>query len=313
MKISRVRKKSYPPQLSSYSVFAFAFLTGTGRVASQVAYHDIDPDSIADTQGALVPIDMNEDGTADIILKKILLQTFSSHLYSLSSSVFPGTIYYNDIYAFPAQNVALAGEIGPFSASYPDALAFNDTVSHQKIWLSGNTQSLVYSLLYDLETQPDIFMQSHVIADGQWFGGATDHFLGVRIIEADGTHYGWIRLDVSADNRSFTVKDYAYDANPYEAVLAGTMETLPDSFVAVVAVPDPIVNIFSSGEIIFVRQNGSGVMNIQVFDSMGQVVSQQKTDGDFAEICLPGIPAGIYIVRVSMGNRVLKKKVLLSR
>ncbi|MFN8283523.1 MAG: hypothetical protein U0U67_09935 [Chitinophagales bacterium] len=53
------------------------------------------------------------------------------------------------------------------------------------------------------------------------FAGAGDKYVGFRFKASDGTHYGWMKLNLSADYRSITVKDVAYDKRANTQILVG--------------------------------------------------------------------------------------------
>lgn len=67
----------------------------------------------------------------------------------------------------------------------------------------------------------------------QFKGGVTDGFLGLKfegvLNDTIRTFYGWIRVDVAADLKSITVKDYAYQSQPFTEILAGEGSPLSDS------------------------------------------------------------------------------------
>ena len=48
-----------------------------------------------------------------------------------------------------------------------------------------------------------------------------DKYLGLKIEVKGKTYYGWVRLDVAKDAKSFTIKSYAYDSIPDQAIQAG--------------------------------------------------------------------------------------------
>lgn len=66
---------------------------------------------------------------------------------------------------------------------------------------------------------------------GPW-ANVTDRFLGLRFKIGQNTHYGWVRMDVSA-NPAFltiaaTVKDWAYESVPGAGIHAGDTGVIPE-------------------------------------------------------------------------------------
>lgn len=48
-----------------------------------------------------------------------------------------------------------------------------------------------------------------------------DKYIGFRFSAAGSTHYGWLRVSVSANANSFSLKEYAYHKTPNTAIEAG--------------------------------------------------------------------------------------------
>lgn len=57
---------------------------------------------------------------------------------------------------------------------------------------------------------------------GRNWAGARDGFLGVRVRSGGTWLYGWIRLDVAANERTITVKDFACEMTPDKGIQAGS-------------------------------------------------------------------------------------------
>jgi hypothetical protein len=102
----------------------------------------------------------------------------------------------------PNQVVALTGTdceimVNSLADKLPLKLQQNDTISSEKIW-----SSVSYNPLNIGNSQ------------GLWLGGVSNRYLGIRFKLSTGGNwfYGWARLDVDVIPDSFTVKDYAYNA-----------------------------------------------------------------------------------------------------
>jgi hypothetical protein len=59
-------------------------------------------------------------------------------------------------------------------------------------------------------------------AGGQWAGGATDAYIGLAFDIGGSKHYGWARVDLTADApEALTIKDFAYNISPGDPIKAG--------------------------------------------------------------------------------------------
>ena len=181
-------KKNYSTQLSKrlgqYGSLALA-ITGLTEANSQVVYTDVNPD-YSGSLGSSYAIDFDNDGTDDI--------TFVNYASYFS---------FYALYANPTGTNEILGSIsGGFT--YPFALNSGDTIS------SGAGSFFDNSYINSMNWWG---------SDGNWIG-VTDKYLGVKFDISGQTHFGWIRLDVSA-NSTFIVKDYAYESTPNTLILAG--------------------------------------------------------------------------------------------
>ena len=181
-------KKNYSTKLSKrlgqYGSLALA-ITGLTEANSQVVYTDVNPD-YSGSLGSSYAIDFDNDGTDDI--------TFVNYASYFS---------FYALYANPTGTNEILGSIsGGFT--YPFALNSGDTIS------SGAGSFFDNSYINSMNWWG---------SDGNWIG-VTDKYLGVKFDISGQTHFGWIRLDVSA-NSTFIVKDYAYESTPNTLILAG--------------------------------------------------------------------------------------------
>jgi hypothetical protein len=77
---------------------------------------------------------------------------------------------------------------------------------------------------------------------GKWGGNLRDRYLGVRFLIDGKTHYGWIRLTVTAPSAagqfmSAMITGYAYETVPNKPISAGTAGTASATAVKVVSKP----------------------------------------------------------------------------
>jgi len=144
-------------------------------------------------------------------------------------------------------------------------------------------------------------------AGGSNWCGVNDMYLGLRFKIGVDTHYGWVRMDVSQDAFSWTVKDYAYHLEPDTPILAGQTTTLGIddkdlSEIKIVALSKSIgiYNLYES-------------TNYAIYNLRGKVVLNGSTNQKDYVIEAPSLASGIYIVELNdpKSNAVIRKKVVL--
>jgi hypothetical protein len=120
-------------------------------------------------------------------------------------------------------------------------------------------------------------------------------------------HYGWARLDVTADGDVFVMKDYAYNATPGAAIQAGQMAgistTEMENNLHFVNQPNNTVKVMINEGL----SNGS----ISLVSSNGQTVSTGNVDSDEYIVDLNGLSAGIYVINAQFAEGSMTKKVIV--
>jgi hypothetical protein len=299
-------------KLAAYSAMAGALtIAGAGAVSAQnvVVYTDVDPDESFAANGDLFELDLNDDGVVDFQIYKYLINT--STTFSTSGGLtFPGSIQFNHIFAIPGSGNAVQGSVGPYGYSYPFALDAGDNIGDGEDFVSGSAQSVVYSRIYNIEISPGSMYGIQIFSDGNWFGGQTDKYLGLRF-DADGNdHYGWLRMDVAADNIEFTVKDYAFNSVAEMALEAGQSE-----LVSIDNKIDPsLINAYSYGNTIYVNTNNLSANNatIQVTNTLGEVVYNNQLNLSGMAITLDQAADGLYMIHIIADGASYTKQVFIN-
>ncbi|MEO5571057.1 MAG: T9SS type A sorting domain-containing protein [Bacteroidia bacterium] len=187
---------------------------------AQIVYTDVNPDSTITTGSSytikIYNLDLNNDGTVD----------FNILTYHTPGGFYVYPRFYVKVTPLNANEVlddSLSG-----SVYYPGALGLNSFIETNLLWSNTSNQILYYSL-----------------AAYQWgfWSLNTDGYLGLKVIVASDTLYGWVRLSIKKNNASsisFKIKDYAYNSIPNQPILAG--ETTCTT---------PTVNLTQSGPLSF--------------------------------------------------------------
>jgi hypothetical protein len=131
--------------------------------------------------------------------------------------------------------------------------------------------------------------------DEPWNGGVTDGYVGLRFEIGDSLHYGWMRIDVSADAKTVMIKDAAFNTIPDSSLWAGSVFLGSDES----SLPEILLNRNS----IRVSERSGTASILEVFSSSGVQVAKLVTEGAPMEYALETLPKGLYIARLSDRDR----------
>ena len=209
------KKNTLEARLKKYTALAGGLtvaVAGTG----QVIYTDINPDSVnvGHLDGTL--IDFDGDGNDDFTLGTVVglvTGSFTSGTAVVNYSVnysgaigVPGTGANSGWMASGASSSAGLSNVTP-GAAIGGAGAFGTGQGSLGV-VQGTYLGAPLSTSYGPYTNGN-------------FAGSTDAYIGVKFDIAGAAHYGWVRVDLSADGSMLTVKDYAYEATAGTAINAG--------------------------------------------------------------------------------------------
>jgi len=292
-------------RLKHYSALAASLVALDA--AGQVVYTDI-KDTTLVNNGDYFDIDLNNDG---IFEGRIEMIDVSSSFYSIQLKV-KGAV----VNSFNNASVNAISSVTSSSSTTSTvylAAALNRNVNINNslnIWSngSGNATSSGSSSSVLLGADFSLVSPSSTSSNsvGQ-FPGAGDKFLGVKFTIGTNTHYGWMRLDMSADSDSLTIKDFAYDSTANAAILAGDTGTTVG--LSVIEQDKKIEYYSSNGKIIF-KTKPSANSTLSIFDLSGRLI-QTEAIGIQNEFSFQGSLEGIYIVEIRDSKGVTRKKLWL--
>jgi hypothetical protein len=151
-----------------------------------------------------LPIDLNNDGIADLNLSAYNFTSFSSgfhHFASLEAVAKPGNMILATSHLagfaaadFPGEMIGAGGVAGRFKA---DGLMAKSTITTDGGGSSFHSQA------------------------GQWLK-TKDRYLGVKFSISGEVHYGWARISANPGNANLT--GYAYETIANKPILAGATE-----------------------------------------------------------------------------------------
>lgn len=188
--------KDQKKKLAGYTAVASSLL-GATAAQGQITYVDI-ADVTVDTHKGAYELDLDSDGESDFRITQYL-DTGST---GLIDAIF--ITPYDSLYG------RATGELQN-GFSYPYQLVPGDSIGANQLW-NGNQDDKPGYLVFQYDGTP--------YPNSNWKGPVSNGYLGLRVFKDDGFHYGWVRLDVAADNRSFVVKDFAYNETNTEGMRA---------------------------------------------------------------------------------------------
>lgn len=268
--MKKTTQNNLTKRLAKYGALSIA-LASVANVNGQIVYTDVDPDFVGDDINH--GLDLDNDGTDDFVIIDV-----------------------------PNPAVAIQGMItgNSFVGSqpsyiYPFALNDGDPISSlQTTWFDSPA---VGTLNY---------VSCYSGGGGSNWCGVTDKYLGLRFKIGINTHYGWAKLDVSFSADSYTLKGYAYNTTPDEAIEAGQESLSIDSF-----------ELSNSKVVAF--DNNISLSNLpettkyRLLSITGKTILEGTISDSNYVIEAKNISTGIYIVELTNVNskRVLKKKIVL--
>jgi hypothetical protein len=267
-------------KLLRYSALATA-VAGTTAVQGQVLYTPLTPPDTVDTNEDYADIDLDQDGNTDFRI--FLVDT-------LAAGTQIGAVY---AFAYPNSGSQIAGQFG-LNYPYPFKLnAFDAIDSASTFLISTAAGSLAF------------------VIDGatpygeQWNGGVTDGFLGLKLNKTfDTAYYGWARLDIAADGRSFILKDFAVEQTANTGIAAGVMNV--SQFLA------ERMRLWSAqGKLMIRLPENHGLSELVLSDLAGRTLFTHRLEAREEDLLLPESIRGMVLVTVRGNGQERSFKVMV--
>lgn len=281
-------------RLARFSAVAGAVLASSA-VNSQIVYTNVDPDIIIDTASGQYNLDFNADAMIDVTLNVMNVMEFTS-ISTSTSAVYAGSL----AVVTPGIGAGVVSAIlGSSSSSYVTAMNNGDLIGTAAVFGGSSMAALAIDITITSSSS------SYQISNGA-FLGVTDKFLGVKFLIGTNTHYGWARLDVSANADTIRLKDYAYNVAADSPILAGqtlgldaisvenkvTIKTTLDN-ATINVTPDLI-----GGRVVMFNIAGQEIKVVQIIDVN-------------TEILYEGVETGIYTITAQFDGGLVNKKVYI--
>ena len=214
------KENTLESRLKKYTALAGGItvaVAGTG----QIIYTDINPDSVNIGHLDATLIDFDGDGNNDFTLATIA---------GSASGTFPygtGVVSYTVGYSGALGVAGIGANSGWMASGTSSSAGLSNVTAAAAIGGAGTFNTGTGSLgvvkgtylgaPFNTNYGPYIYGN---------FAGSTDAYIGVKFDIAGAAHYGWVRVDLSADGSMLTVKDYAYEATAGTAINAGDIGPL---------------------------------------------------------------------------------------
>lgn len=271
--------KELQSKLKKYSAAAVA-VAATGISAdAQVVYNMVNKTlSLANPVDS---IDINADGTFDL---GMIISDYPSY----SATVITGG-------PINSQGHAMAGSTTS-SYNYPFKLNTGDQLNTQGFIADNSfgTFALVVA-----GSNP---FYSH------WNGGVTDGYLGMKLKVGANTHYGWVRMDIAANNKTIVIKDMAYNSTPSGAMQAGQGHPQfgIESYEAIAN------SVWITGNTLHTELlAGFTDASVSLIDISGKTIQTFVLNGGTNTFDLGELPAGTYVTSLIMDGNTFNKKAVV--
>lgn len=284
--------KTIQKKLKSYSALAGTIAAAVGSADAQVIYTDVSPDSTINTNETY-NLDLNNDDVVDF------------QLMQQSGSYYGGAIIYDGVGAF-AMGPNNAIDTTGASATALDAGALIDSTMN---WVDSTAAASITPV--PTANGLGIIVSGIYSFTGGNFLGQTGKFLPLRFDVASGPgagrYYGWVRLDVAADAKSFKVIDYAYTNIPNTYSITGALVGISE------AALQNKVTIFSSDKNVTVHLDplAAAEGTIEITNVAGQKISETVITNREMVIPMQEAKTGIYLVIVKQTSGSYTKRVYI--
>jgi hypothetical protein len=280
----RMNRDDLKAKAARYSAIAGSLAAGT--VSGQVVLTDA-KDTLIDFHNGYYDIDLNQDGQGDFRIRQYIETGVSGNVNAVVISPLGGNGH------------QVAGEF-KLQFNYPFRFDVGDSLGPtQTVWngtgLPFETGYMVYEL--DGATYPN----------SNWVGPVNDGYLGLRLrVTADDFLFGWARVSIAADNKSFIVHEFAYEESQNVPILAG------NNLVGISPAMPPDVNFFVTTDAIRIA-NPAAIKGLEVAltDMRGQVLVEEKMTSTQFEIPTQGLAKGIYLLTFKYPEGFQSAKVLI--
>ena len=270
---------------------------------AQIIYTDVIPDATYSGTNDSCYLDLDNNGEADYLIIRQAVPYYCFNCLMSDPRL--------RVLIFPMGTNVIA-DMTWISQQFPQCYQSGQVIG------ANLSYSVTNSMLRD--ASPGGGCPPHLVACVPWpaftWANFPDGYLGLRFTIAGETHYGWARLSIPSAE-GFTLKDYAYNSVPDEAIIAGddgSVSTgIPSSALRTMQVaPNP----FSSTLNISLMPGTTGSVSYRVLSLAGQALVAHTvaatTGPSSITLDLASFAPGTYLLETQVdGERIVRKVVKL--
>lgn len=293
--------------LEAYSAFATTLLL-KASVSAEVVYTDI-PDVILDESYDEYHMDIDDNGTEDYRFTK----WSGSYVWSSSFGSIElrfGNILHIDL--FNSTGVFEYNQVAGLSFStyysyydyWPFALPFGAFINNDMDFKDGAVQIMASRI--DLGNGIDWVPIKEY---GYWWHITEDHYLGVHFVDNDNNyHYGWIRCSVLDSAEVLVIKDFAYETEIEQQIIAG--DTV--SYIGIEGFTDSIeATVYSFRTDINIHSESFRNTDVIIYDLKGKQLINKSLQNTNEVISMKNYPSGVYLVTLLNDGKRFDKRVFI--
>ncbi|MCB9195863.1 MAG: T9SS type A sorting domain-containing protein [Flavobacteriales bacterium] len=262
-------------------------ITAVTSASAQVVYTDVNPDATITAGGATsqYAVDFDNDGSFDVAFA--MFTGSQTGTYPYSGYNIPYTLDYTvGVATFgtaaPATNgwLASSGNVAGLSAG--SRIGSSATFNGSQGSMGG---------VFNTYLGAPISNSFGPYSSGNFLGA--EKYLGVRFDINGAVHYGWVRVEMSADATTMIIKDYAYESTPETPINAGSQASMVS--VDELASQVTVRNINNN---LNIKLEGINNADLTVVGLDGKQYINQVV-GSVDVVSLGDLSTGIYLVNIS--------------
>lgn len=256
-------------------LFTTALLMGfVFSAKAAIVFTDITPDSVTSLDpsigaaAGICKIDFDGDGIEEFNFRWDDYSTWNAGWYCHM------TFQQNN------EIILKGGTQNPFGAKHINALNGGDLIGTWALWGSSYPEPLIGD-----DSDPN-------------FMGLGDKYIGVKFHLGPNIHYGWVLVSFD-NNKTLTIKEYAYEDTPEMAILAGdkgpnAVQSLNSEQISVY--PNPSSNFIS------IQNADRNIEFISFYSVEGKLILKQTIHSTMDKIDITALNNGIYYMVFESDN-----------
>lgn len=275
--------KELKKELLKYTSAAAAVLAGT-TAQGQYQYTNI-PDTTVDYNAGYYDLDLDQDGSMDFRLVQYVDTGAAGNTDAVLIQPYSGAAAY-----------VSGNQVNTYN--YPFKLQASTVLDQNANWngMGGQHQTGYLAFKVDGQSYPN----------SNWVGPVEDGYLGLVILNGIEAHYGWCRLDIGADSKSFTVKDFSINLTPDSSMVVG-YELLGEFENAMQSIAFHV----QDDHIQFRLNQFQDELNVRLIDISGRELKSASLSPSNQQFYIGSLPRAIYVLEMESNGLVRREKVLV--